>query len=70
MANVAFIGLGTMGLVMARNIIEGGHQVTGYDTDADASQIMSPMVVPQPHRQLMRLMAPRSSLPCCRLAKS
>ena len=36
MANVAFIGLGTMGLVMARNIIEGGHQVTGYDTDADA----------------------------------
>ena len=36
MANVAFIGLGTMGLVMAQNIIEGGHQVTGYDTDADA----------------------------------
>ncbi len=36
MANVAFIGLGTMGLAMARNIIEGGHRVAGYDTDPDA----------------------------------
>jgi 4-hydroxybutyrate dehydrogenase / sulfolactaldehyde 3-reductase len=36
MANVAFIGLGTMGLAMARNIIEGGHRVTGYDTAPDA----------------------------------
>lgn len=36
MTNVAFIGLGTMGLAMARNIVKGGHRVTGYDTDPDA----------------------------------
>lgn len=36
MANVAFIGLGTMGLAMARNIIEGGHRVVGYDMSGDA----------------------------------
>jgi len=31
MADVAFIGLGVMGLGMANNIIKGGHKVTGYD---------------------------------------
>ncbi len=36
MAKVAFIGLGTMGLAMARKIIEGGHQLAGYDTNPDA----------------------------------
>ncbi len=36
MVNVAFIGLGTMGLPMARNIIEGGHSVTGFDLSTDA----------------------------------
>jgi 4-hydroxybutyrate dehydrogenase/sulfolactaldehyde 3-reductase len=29
---IGFIGLGTMGLPMARNILQGGHQVAGHDT--------------------------------------
>jgi len=36
MVNVAFIGLGTMGLPMARNIIEGGHSVAGFDLSSEA----------------------------------
>jgi len=36
MTNVAFIGLGTMGIAMARNIMKGGHRVVGYDTNAQA----------------------------------
>lgn len=31
MANVAFIGLGAMGLPMAQNLLSVGHSVTGYD---------------------------------------
>lgn len=31
MTKIAFIGLGTMGLGMARNLIRKGHDVTGYD---------------------------------------
>ena len=31
MANIAFIGLGHMGLPMARNLLEAGHEVTGFD---------------------------------------
>jgi 3-hydroxyisobutyrate dehydrogenase len=31
MKKVAFIGLGLMGLSMARNIIKAGHTVVGYD---------------------------------------
>ncbi len=33
---VGFIGLGTMGLGMARNIVAGGHTVIGFDTNAEA----------------------------------
>ena len=36
MAKVAFIGLGTMGLPMAHNLIKGGHTVTGFDLNARA----------------------------------
>ena len=36
MTDIAFIGLGTMGLCMARNIIAKGHAVTGYDLSAKA----------------------------------
>ncbi|MDX1522545.1 MAG: sulfolactaldehyde 3-reductase [Anaerolineae bacterium] len=36
MSNIAFIGLGTMGLPMARNLIEKGHQVTGFDISSEA----------------------------------
>ena len=31
MAGIAFIGLGNMGLPMARNLLRAGHQVVGYD---------------------------------------
>ncbi len=36
MTNIGFVGLGTMGLPMAHNILAKGHQVTGYDMSADA----------------------------------
>jgi len=31
MTNIAFIGLGTMGIPMSHNLIKAGHQVTGFD---------------------------------------
>ena len=31
MAKIGFVGLGTMGLCMARNLIKNGHDVTGFD---------------------------------------
>ena len=36
MAAIAFIGLGNMGLPMARNLLRAGHQVVGYDVVAAA----------------------------------
>lgn len=33
MTRVAFIGLGTMGLPMARNLVAAGHEVVGVDVD-------------------------------------
>lgn len=36
MAKIGFIGLGVMGLPMARNIIAGGHEVRGFDLSAEA----------------------------------
>ncbi|MFT5720142.1 MAG: 4-hydroxybutyrate dehydrogenase/sulfolactaldehyde 3-reductase [Motiliproteus sp.] len=35
MKKIAFIGLGAMGLAMAKNIIKAGHIVVGYDRDED-----------------------------------
>ncbi len=32
---VGFIGLGRMGLPMAQNLVEAGHEVTGFDIDDD-----------------------------------
>jgi 3-hydroxyisobutyrate dehydrogenase len=34
MARIGFIGLGNMGLPMARNLIKAGHQVVGFDLNA------------------------------------
>jgi len=31
MAKIGFIGLGNMGLPMARNLLKAGHQVAGFD---------------------------------------
>src|SRR5215831_10505368 len=36
MARIGFIGVGTMGLPMARNLVKGGFAVTAYDTNAEA----------------------------------
>ncbi|MEZ5652904.1 MAG: NAD(P)-binding domain-containing protein [Burkholderiaceae bacterium] len=36
--NVGFVGLGTMGLAMAANILRGGHRVRGYDRSGSAVQ--------------------------------
>lgn len=36
MTRIAFIGLGTMGLPMAHNLVKGGFDVVGFDTQADA----------------------------------
>ena len=33
MARIAFVGLGTMGLPMARNLVAAGHEVVGVDAD-------------------------------------
>lgn len=36
MTRIAFIGLGNMGLPMARNLLKAGHQVTGFDLSESA----------------------------------
>ena len=36
MTKIAFIGLGVMGLGMARNLIKNGHEVMGFDLSSDA----------------------------------
>lgn len=36
MAKIGFIGLGNMGLPMARNLLSAGHEVTGFDLSDDA----------------------------------
>ena len=36
MAKIGFIGLGNMGLPMARNLLAAGHRVTGFDLSEDA----------------------------------
>ena len=36
MARIGFIGLGNMGLPMARNLIKAGHEVVGFDLAEDA----------------------------------
>jgi len=38
MARIGFIGLGNMGLPMARNLRKAGHVVAGFDLNADASE--------------------------------
>ena len=38
MAKVAVIGLGIMGLPMAKNLVTAGHQVTGYNRSPEKAQ--------------------------------
>jgi 3-hydroxyisobutyrate dehydrogenase len=39
MARIAFIGVGTMGLPMARNLVRKGFAVTAYDVDPEAVKV-------------------------------
>lgn len=41
MARIAFIGLGNMGLPMAKNLLAAGHRVTGFDLVAGAVQALA-----------------------------
>src|SRR5262245_22808227 len=38
MAKIAFIGLGNMGLPMAKNLLKAEHEVTGFDLNAEATE--------------------------------
>ena len=40
MSRVAFIGLGTMGLPMARNLLAAGHEVVGCDLDTTRAEAL------------------------------
>ena len=40
MAHVAFIGLGTMGEPMSRNLVAGGHTVSGFDLSRQALETL------------------------------
>ncbi len=41
MADIEFIGLGNMGLPMARNLLDKGHAVTGFDLSGEAVAALS-----------------------------
>ncbi|TQC50092.1 3-hydroxyisobutyrate dehydrogenase [Rhodococcus sp. WS4] len=38
MSNIAFLGLGNMGLGMATNLVQAGHAVTGFDPSSTATE--------------------------------
>lgn len=42
MSTIGFIGIGVMGLPMARNLIRGGHHVRAYDIDPGALERIRP----------------------------
>ena len=41
MSRIGFIGVGVMGMPMARNLIKGGHEVTAFDIDRTALKRLS-----------------------------
>lgn len=41
MADIAFIGLGNMGLPMSRHLLRAGHGVAGYDVDPAAREVFA-----------------------------
>jgi 3-hydroxyisobutyrate dehydrogenase len=48
MSRVAFIGLGTMGLPMARNLLAAGHELVGVDVDPARAALLGTLVAPTP----------------------
>jgi 3-hydroxyisobutyrate dehydrogenase len=41
MTKVGFIGLGNMGMPMAQNLLKAAHEVTGFDLDAHATELLA-----------------------------
>ena len=41
---IAFIGLGIMGLPMAKNLVQAGFPVTGYNRSPQKAQALAPAV--------------------------
>jgi len=41
MTRIGFIGLGNMGLPMAKNLVKAGHEVTGFDLDQSKTAALS-----------------------------
>jgi 3-hydroxyisobutyrate dehydrogenase len=41
MTKVGFIGLGNMGMPMAQNLLKAGYEVTGFDLNADATELLA-----------------------------
>jgi 3-hydroxyisobutyrate dehydrogenase len=48
MARIAFIGLGTMGLPMARNLLAAGHELVAVDSDPDRAESLGAPVAATP----------------------
>ena len=68
MAKIGFIGLGAMGLCMARNLLSNGHEVIGFDFSKVAMDAhVEKMVAKSRFQQPKRLQKPTLLLQCCRM---
>ncbi len=63
MTRVAFIGLGTMGLPMARNLLAAGHEVVGVDADPERAALVGVPAVATPAEAVRRTDVALLSLP-------
>lgn len=45
-STIGFIGMGNMGLPMARNLVSGGHRVVGFDSSAKAQEAAAAAGIP------------------------
>ena len=63
---VGFVGLGAMGMAMARNLLKAGFQVAGYDVSAGGLWTCSSGMAARPAILLRMLpLTQRLSSPCC-----
>ena len=68
MSKVGFIGVGTMGGPMARNIAKGGHQVKAFDVNKQAVAALADAgIARRGQRYRRRAAMSTSSSPCCRI---
>lgn len=63
MARVAFVGLGTMGLPMARHLVAAGHEVVACDVDRDRAAVLGGPVATTPAEAVADSEAVLTSLP-------